>query len=71
MPRLRPRANLKAGTVKKISLITSYDDKTQLSEMESKLEELKQSLLELDVELEVKLGHSPRAQPERARRCCS
>ena len=47
---------LKVGTIKKICLITSYDDKTQLAEMESKLEELKQSLLELDVELEVKLN---------------
>lgn len=47
---------LKAGTVKKISLITGYDDKTQLADMAEKLDELKQSLLELDVELEVKLN---------------
>jgi ATP-dependent Lon protease len=47
---------LKAGTVKKISLITSYDDKTQLADIAEKLDELKQSLLELDVELEVKLN---------------
>lgn len=47
---------LKAGTVKKISLVTGYDDKTQLAEIGEKLEELKQSLLELDVELEVKLN---------------
>ena len=47
---------LKAGTVKKISLITGHDDKTPLAEMAEKLEELKQSLLELDVELEVKLN---------------
>ena len=47
---------LKAGTVKKISLITGYDDKTQLADIAEKLEELKQSLLELDVELEVKLN---------------
>ena len=47
---------LKAGTVKKISLITSYDDKTQLADIAEKFEELKQSLLELDVELEVKLN---------------
>jgi ATP-dependent Lon protease len=44
---------LKAGTVKKISLITGYDDKTQLADIAEKLGELKQSLLELDVELEV------------------
>src|SRR5690606_35260033 len=47
---------LKAGTVKKISLITGYDDKTQLADIAEKLDELKQSLLELDVELEVKLN---------------
>lgn len=47
---------LKFGTVKKISLITGYDDNTQLSEIAEKLEQLKQSLLELDVELEVKLN---------------
>ncbi|WP_279222522.1 BREX system Lon protease-like protein BrxL [Stutzerimonas kunmingensis] len=45
---------LKAGTVKKISLITGYDDKTQLADIAEKLDELKQSLLELDVELEVR-----------------
>ena len=44
------------GTVKKISLITGYDDKTQLADIAEKLDELKQSLLELDVELEVKLN---------------
>ena len=47
---------LKAGTVKKISLVTGYDDKTQLADIAEKLDELKQSLLELDVELEVKLN---------------
>jgi ATP-dependent Lon protease len=44
---------LKAATVKKIHLITGYDDKTQLTDITGKLAELKQSLLELDVELEV------------------
>lgn len=47
---------LRAGTVKKITLITGHDDKTPLAEIAEKLEELKQSLLELDVELEVKLN---------------
>lgn len=47
---------LKPGTVRKISLVTGYDDKTQLSEITEKLEELKQSLLELDVELDLKLN---------------
>jgi ATP-dependent Lon protease len=47
---------LKAGTVKSVKLITGYDDKTQLAEIEEKLDELKQSLLELDVELHVKVN---------------
>ena len=47
---------LKTGTVKKISLITGYDDKTELAGIAEKLDELKQSLLELDVVLEVKLN---------------
>jgi ATP-dependent Lon protease len=47
---------LKATTIKKICLITGYDDKTQLAEIAEKMEDLKQSLLELDVELEVKLN---------------
>jgi ATP-dependent Lon protease len=47
---------LRATTIKRIRLITGYDDKTQLAEIAEKMEELKQSLLELDVELEVKLN---------------
>jgi len=47
---------LKAGTVKQITLITGQDDKTPLAEMADRLEELKQSLLDLDVELEVRFN---------------
>ena len=47
---------LKAGTVKKINLITGYDDNTQLADIAEKLGELKQSLLEMDVELEIELN---------------
>ena len=47
---------LKAGTVRKINLITGYDDKSQLADIAEKLDELKQNLLEFDVELEVKLN---------------
>ena len=47
---------LKAGTVKRINLVTGYDDNTQLADIAEKLEELKQSLLEQDVELDVKLN---------------
>jgi len=39
-----------------VRLITGYDDKTQLADIAEKLDELKQSLLEMDVELEVKLN---------------
>jgi ATP-dependent Lon protease len=47
---------LRSGTVKRIDLITGYDDNTQLAEIHEKLEDLKQSLLEVDVVLEVKLN---------------
>lgn len=47
---------LNAGTIKTITLITGYDDHTQLSEIAQKLDDLKQSLLELDIILEVKLN---------------
>lgn len=47
---------LKAGTIKKICLITGYDDHTQLADIHAKLDELKQSLLEMDIELDIKLN---------------
>ena len=47
---------LRSGTVKKIDLVTGYDDNTQLAEIHEKLDELKQSLLEVDVVLDVKLN---------------
>ena len=47
---------VKAGTVKKISLTTGYDDKIQLATITEKLDELRQSLLELDIELEVQFN---------------
>ncbi len=47
---------LKASSVKTISLITGYDNKTQVADIAGKLDELKQSLLELDVELAVELN---------------
>ena len=47
---------LKAGTIKAIQLVTGYDDKTQLTEIGEKLEDLKQSLLEMDIVLNVKLN---------------
>lgn len=47
---------VRIGTIRKISLVTGYDDNTQLADIAEKLDELKQSLLELDIELEVKLN---------------
>lgn len=47
---------IKEGTIRKISLITSYDDNSQLADMHAKLDELKQSLLEIDVELDISLN---------------
>lgn len=47
---------IKSGTIKSINLITGYDDRTQLAEISEKIDELKQSLLEMDVELSVNLN---------------
>jgi ATP-dependent Lon protease len=46
---------VKHTTIRKIHLITSYDDGTNISEMRDNLEELKQSLLEIDIVLDIKL----------------
>ena len=43
-------------SLKNISLVTGYDDKTQMAELQDKLGELKQSLLEIDVVLDIKLN---------------
>lgn len=48
-------AVIKLSAIRKISLITSYDDNTNVSEMRDSLDEVKQSLLEIDVELDIKL----------------
>lgn len=47
---------LRHSVAKKITLVTGYDDKTQFADVSEKLEELKQSLLELDVVLEINLN---------------
>lgn len=49
-------AVLKAGTLRKISLLTSFDDTTLLADMNDKLDQLRQSLLEQDVELEINVN---------------
>lgn len=47
---------VKFPTVQKISLITSYDEKTDMALLDDKMDELKQSLLEVDVLLEINLS---------------
>jgi ATP-dependent Lon protease len=51
-------ATIKAPTVRNITLITSYDETTDLKELATRLDELKQSLLELDVALDVKVNEN-------------
>ncbi|OEU83591.1 MAG: TIGR02688 family protein [Desulfobacterales bacterium S5133MH4] len=46
---------VKLSTVRKLNLITSFDDKTNISDMRDNLDEVKQSLLEIDVVLDIKL----------------
>jgi ATP-dependent Lon protease len=47
---------VKALTVRKITLITSYEEKMQLADLQDKLGELQQSLLELDIVLDIRLN---------------
>ena len=47
---------VKRPSIRHITLVTSHDDNGKMLDMQEKLEELKQSLLEMDVELEVKLN---------------
>ncbi|MCD8558263.1 MAG: BREX system Lon protease-like protein BrxL [Shewanella xiamenensis] len=49
-------AVIKSPNIKRIRLITSYDGDTDLKEMSDRLSELQQSLLELDIELELKIN---------------
>ena len=49
-------ALIKQPTIRNVNLMTSYDDKTDLADMKEKLEALKQSLLEIDVVLDIKLN---------------
>jgi ATP-dependent Lon protease len=47
---------VKAATVRRITLTTSYDQQTDMAGLQEKLDELKESLLEYDVALEVQLN---------------
>jgi ATP-dependent Lon protease len=47
---------VKAATIRSITLITSFDQHTDLAGLQEKLDELKESLLEYDVALEVRVN---------------
>lgn len=47
---------LKSGSIRTINLVSSYDDRTQLADISEKLEDLKQSLVEADVVLNISLN---------------
>ncbi|MFO1432656.1 MAG: BREX system Lon protease-like protein BrxL [Candidatus Competibacteraceae bacterium] len=47
---------IKTPTLQQINLITSYDEQTDLADLQDKLGELKQSLLEMDIVLDIKLS---------------
>ncbi len=49
---------VKYSTIRKIVLVTSFDDKTNISEMRDSLDELKQSLLEIDIVLDIKIDQN-------------
>lgn len=49
-------AVIKSGVVKRIELTTDYDNDTPLAEIQEKLDDLQQSLLEMDVVLDIKLN---------------
>lgn len=47
---------IKQPTIRTIKLITSYDENTDLADLKDKLEALQQSLLEIDVTLEIQMN---------------
>lgn len=49
---------VKYPKIRTIRLITSFDEQTDVKEMADKLEEVKQSLLELDINLEIKVNEN-------------
>ncbi|MFQ4140559.1 BREX system Lon protease-like protein BrxL [Nodosilinea sp. PGN35] len=49
---------VKSGSVKRIELTTSYDNETPLAEIQDKLNDLKQSLLEVDIVLDIQLNEN-------------
>ena len=46
---------MRRGTIKKISLVTSFEDEEQRRDVEGKLADLAQSLLEFDIVMDWKI----------------
>ncbi|MBW8191424.1 BREX system Lon protease-like protein BrxL [Neiella marina] len=51
-------ALIKQPSIESITLVTAYDDKTNIQEMAEALKDLQQSLLEMDVKLDVKINEN-------------
>ncbi|MDF9799778.1 ATP-dependent Lon protease [Catalinimonas alkaloidigena] len=49
-------AIIKTTSIRKITLCTTYDDQTDMKELSERLTDVKQSLLELDIELDIKIN---------------
>jgi ATP-dependent Lon protease len=49
-------AAIKVPTLRKIVLVTSYDSDTDVQELSERLSELKQSLLDIDIELDIQIN---------------
>jgi ATP-dependent Lon protease len=47
---------VKAATVRIVTLVTSYDQQTDMADLQERLDDLKQSLLEYDVTLDIRLN---------------
>lgn len=43
-------------TIRRIALCTSYDEQTNMKELSDRLNDVKQSLLELDIELDIQIS---------------
>lgn len=49
---------VRVGGIKRIELVTSYDANSDLADLSDKLEELKQSLLEIDIVLDIQVNEN-------------
>jgi ATP-dependent Lon protease len=49
---------IKSETIKEVKLITSFDEDTRLSELKEQLEDLKQSLMDRDIKLDIEFNEN-------------